>query len=31
MLSWMQEGKSEFENLKLRFYEKNYRGVHARR
>ncbi|KAL4487539.1 hypothetical protein ABPG72_007059 [Tetrahymena utriculariae] len=31
MINWLLDGKSEFDNLKLQWYCKNYRGVHARR
>lgn len=29
--AWLNEGKCEFNKMKIRFYSKNYRGVHARR
>jgi len=29
LIDWLQQGKSEFPKLKLRWYDKNYRGVHA--
>ena len=28
---WLNGGKTEFGKMKIRFYAKNYRGVHARR
>ena len=31
LLDWMVEDGAEFEKLKLRFYDKNYRGVHMAR
>lgn len=29
LINWLQGGKSEFPKIKLRYYEKDYRGVHA--
>lgn len=29
LINWLQSGKSEFPKIKLRYYEKDYRGVHA--
>lgn len=29
LFRWMQEGGSEFDKLKLRYYTEDYRGVHA--
>lgn len=31
LLDWMVEDGAEFEKMKLRFYDKNYRGVHMAR
>lgn len=29
LLDWLSEGKAFFKKLKLRYYDANYRGVHA--
>jgi len=29
LLNWLKNGESKFPKLKIQFYEKNYRGVHA--
>jgi len=29
--AWLESGKSDFRKMKVRFYSKNYRGVHASR
>ena len=31
MLTWLELGKGEFKKLKIYWYAKNYRGVHARK
>lgn len=31
MNSWLLAGQTEFSKMKIRYYGKNYRGVHARR
>jgi protein-histidine N-methyltransferase len=31
LLDWMKQDGAEFDKMKLRFYEKNYRGVHMSR
>lgn len=28
---WLLNGNADFQKMKIRFYAKNYRGVHARR
>lgn len=29
LLEWLNEGEAYFQKLKLRYYDANYRGVHA--
>ena len=31
LLTWMREGGSQFDKLKIRYYTQDYRGVHAAR
>lgn len=31
MNEWLESGNTDFKKMKIRFYSKNYRGVHARR
>lgn len=31
MNNWLLSGDTDFNKMKIRFYSKNYRGVHARR
>jgi len=31
LLTWLRDGGSEFDKLKIRFYSPDYRGVHAAR
>ncbi len=31
LLKWMKDGGSAWDKLKIRFYEEDYRGVHAAR
>lgn len=31
MLEWLKDGHAQYDKLKMQFYEKNYRGVHAAR
>jgi len=30
MLDWLDGGKSDYNKLKMLYYDKNYRGVHAK-
>jgi hypothetical protein len=31
LLTWMREGGSKFDKIKIRYYTEDYRGVHAAR